>query len=70
MDIKLTIKYKPLDDGRFFGQVIELPEILSEAANLEELKENMTEAISMYLEYKRQEQAQLDPFFKELELDA
>lgn len=50
--MSFTFRHKVLDNGRIFGQIAEIPEVLSEAADMHELKENLAEALEMYFSYK------------------
>ena len=40
-------------NGWYTGQCEQIPEAISEGATLEELKENMADAIKMVLDYKK-----------------
>ncbi len=41
-------------NGWYTGQCEQIPEAISEGATLEELKENMADAIKMVLDYKKE----------------
>lgn len=43
------------NSGWYTGQCEQVPEAISQGATLEELKENMIDAIKLVLEYKREE---------------
>ncbi len=47
---KFTIKVQKAPEGGFSGRCLELPGAISEGETIEELKTNMTEAISLVLE--------------------
>ena len=40
------------DEGGFSGTVVDLPGVISQGETMEELKENIREAISLFLESK------------------
>ncbi|MBP5540115.1 MAG: type II toxin-antitoxin system HicB family antitoxin [Bacteroidales bacterium] len=42
-------------NGWYTGQCEQVPEAISQGATLEELKENMADAIKMVLDYKKEE---------------
>lgn len=46
---KFTVRYEK-EEGGYSGQCLELPGAISQGENLEELKENMKDAISLILE--------------------
>lgn len=43
------------ENGWYTGQCEQIPEAISQGATIEELKENMVDAIKMVLDYKREE---------------
>lgn len=45
------------DDGWYFGRIEEVPEAMSQARSLEELKENLQDALTMMLDIRREEAA-------------
>jgi predicted RNase H-like HicB family nuclease len=47
---KFTIYYKKEEEGGYSGQCVELPGAISQGETLEELKENMKDAISLILQ--------------------
>lgn len=53
MEYAIIIEKNP--NGWYTGQCEQVPEAISEGATLEELKENMADAIKMVLEYKKEE---------------
>jgi len=50
-----TLRYTEEEEGGFSGQCMELPGAISQGDTLEELKENMKDAISLILESIREE---------------
>jgi predicted RNase H-like HicB family nuclease len=52
---KFTVRYEEEEGGGYSGQCLELPGAISQGENLEELKENMKDAISLILESIRLE---------------
>lgn len=50
-----TIRYNEEEEGGFSGQCLELPGAISQGETLEELKENMKDAISLILESIKEE---------------
>jgi len=47
---QFTIRYQDEEDGGYSGQCLEIPGAISQGETLEELKENMKDAISLILE--------------------
>jgi predicted RNase H-like HicB family nuclease len=47
---QFTIRYQEEEEGGFSGQCLELPGAISQGENLDELEENMKDAISLILE--------------------
>jgi predicted RNase H-like HicB family nuclease len=47
---QFTIRYDEEEDGGYSGQCLEIPGAISQGETLEELKENMKDAISLILE--------------------
>lgn len=47
---QFTVRYQEEEDGGFSGQCLELPGAISQGETLDELKENMRDAISLILE--------------------
>jgi len=47
---QFTVRYKEEEDGGYSGQCLEIPGAISQGETLEELKENMKDAISLILE--------------------
>jgi predicted RNase H-like HicB family nuclease len=52
---QFTIKYQEEEDGGYSGQCLEIPGAISQGDTLEELKENMKDAISLILESIKEE---------------
>ena len=52
---QFTIRYDEEEDGGYSGQCLEIPGAISQGETLEELKENMKDAISLILESIRKE---------------
>ena len=52
---QFTVRYQEEEDGGFSGQCLELPGAISQGETLEELKENMRDAISLILESLKEE---------------
>ncbi|MFA6402014.1 MAG: type II toxin-antitoxin system HicB family antitoxin [Salinivirgaceae bacterium] len=46
---------KETEDGWFFGQIEEVPEAMSQGKTIDELLENLNDALNMVLELKREE---------------
>ena len=46
---------KKTDDGWFFGQIEEVPEAMSQGKTIEELIENLSDALSLVLDLRREE---------------
>ena len=49
-----TLIIKQGQDGFFIGQLKELPDVFTQGVTIEELKENITDALEMYLEDNRE----------------
>ncbi len=52
---QFTIRYQEEEDGGYSGQCLEIPGAISQGETLEELKENMKDAISLILESIKEE---------------
>ena len=52
---KFTMKYEEEDDGGYSGQCLELPGAISQGETLNELMENMKDAINLILESIKEE---------------
>lgn len=46
---------KETDDGWFYGQIEEVPEAMSQGKTIDELLENLADALSLILEIRREE---------------
>ncbi len=53
--MEYTIIIQKNANGWYTGQCEQLPEAISQGETLEELKENMADAIKMVIEYKKEE---------------
>ena len=49
----LTLVIRKTEDG-FIGQVKELPEVLTQGDSIEEVKENIVDALDLYFDYMRE----------------
>ena len=52
---QFTIRYQEEEDGGYSGQCLEIPGAISQGETLENLKENMKDAISLILESIKEE---------------
>jgi len=52
--MKLTLIVKKGKNGFLIGQIKELPEVFTQALTIEELRENIADALEMYLEDVRE----------------
>ncbi len=52
---QFTVRYQEEEDGGYSGQCLEIPGAISQGETLEELKENMKDAISLILESIKEE---------------
>lgn len=52
--MKLTLTVKKGKNGYLIGQIKELPEVFTQGITIQELKENITDALDMYLEDVRE----------------
>lgn len=52
--MKLTLIIKKGSNGFLIGQIKELPEVFTQGLTIEELKENIADALEMYLEDVRE----------------
>ena len=53
--MEYTIIIEKNANGWYTGQCEQVPEAISQGATIEELKENMADAISMVIEFKKEE---------------
>ena len=52
---ELTAIIEKSDDGWYVGQLQEIPAVLSQGKTIEELKENLHDALSLYLDVQKDE---------------
>ncbi len=57
-NMKYTAIIKKTPDGWFIGQCEQIPEALTQGKSIEEVKENLKDAIRLCLEYKNMEASQ------------
>ena len=57
-DFVFTALITKTDDGWYFGQVEEMPEAMSQGKDIDELMENLSDALEMILKVKRNESEQ------------
>ncbi len=50
-----TALIKEADDGWFYGQIEEVPEAMSQGKTIDELMENLSDALSLILQLRREE---------------
>ncbi len=55
--MKLTIKITKGTNGILIGQIKEIPNVLTQGKSIEEVKENIVDALELYLTDMRQEKA-------------
>jgi predicted RNase H-like HicB family nuclease len=53
--MKLTLVIKKGKNGFLIGQLKELPEVFTQGKTIEEVRENITDALEMYLEDIREQ---------------
>ncbi len=53
--MKLTLVIKKGKNGFLIGQLKEIPAVFTQGQNIEELKENITDALEMYFEDTREQ---------------
>ena len=53
--MKLTIIILKGEDGFLVGQIKEIPEVITQGTTIEEVKENIKDALELYLEDMRTE---------------
>jgi len=58
--MEYTIAITPIEDGWFMGQCEQLPEAISQGKDIDDLMENMKDAIELCLEYKQDEYRRLN----------
>ena len=57
IEMKLTIKITKGTNGILIGQIKEIPNVLTQGKSIEEVKENIVDALELYLTDMRQEKA-------------
>jgi len=62
----ILIQKAPIEEGGYSGQCLELPAAISQGETIDELKENMKEAIELALETIKD--LKKDAFVEELEI--
>jgi predicted RNase H-like HicB family nuclease len=55
--LKLTVVVEKGEDGWFTGQLVEFPAAISQGKTLEELQENLLEALHLVLDYEHEKAA-------------
>jgi predicted RNase H-like HicB family nuclease len=53
--MEYTIIIQKNENGWYTGQCEQIPEAISQGETIEELKENMADAIKMVIDYKKEE---------------
>jgi predicted RNase H-like HicB family nuclease len=53
--MEFTAIIEKSDDGYFVGQVQEVPEAIAQGNTIEELNDNLLDALQLVLDYKREE---------------
>lgn len=66
--MKLTLIVKKGKNGYLIGQLKELPEVFTQGLTIEELKENISDALEIYLEDVRERYQPDGDMFQEEEL--
>ena len=66
--MKLTLIIKNGQNGFFIGQLKELPAVFTQGLKVEEVKENIMDALSLYLEDLREEYIPVGEIVEEAEL--
>ena len=57
IEMKLTIKITKGTNGNLIGQIKEIPNVLTQGKSIEEVKENIIDALELYLTDMREERA-------------
>jgi len=52
--LKLNIVIEPAEEGGFIAYIEEMPNVLTQGETLEEVKENLVDALQMVLEVQRE----------------
>lgn len=55
MELKLTAVYEKADEGGYIGYVAELPGANTQGETIEEVRENLREAVTLLLECYREQ---------------
>jgi predicted RNase H-like HicB family nuclease len=50
--MELTILYEKCEEGGYAGQLYEYPQVISQGETIDELKENLDDALRLFLEYQ------------------
>jgi predicted RNase H-like HicB family nuclease len=53
--INYTAIIEKSDDGYYVGQVQEIPEVIAQGKTIEELKQNLMDAIQLVIDYHREQ---------------
>ena len=68
-EIKLTAIYEKAEEGGYIGYVAELPGANTQGESLEEVRENLKEAVTLLLEcYREEAEKRLTKFSKKEDL--
>jgi len=59
MHQKLTLAIEKGQDGWYVGYIEELPSVMSQGKTIEELKENILDALHLFLEVQKEESKKL-----------
>lgn len=59
MNLKLTLIIEKGNDGFLVGQIKEIPEVLTQGTSIEEVKENILDALELYLTDMREANSDL-----------
>ena len=60
-DRGLTYLIEEVEEGGYFGQVVELPACMTEGTTVDETIANLRQALTLYLEMARQEDIEVPP---------
>ena len=66
--MKLTLVIKKGESSYLVGQLKELPEVFTQGKDIEELKENIKDALELYLEDLREKYSPKGEMFSEEEI--
>ena len=67
--MKLTAVITETPDKMYIGKIVELPEVLTQGETIEETKENLLDALHLYLEdVKAEFEASKEPFVSKYEM--